>query len=183
MLYPANAKKKYKPFTFYNKRGMDLETLINETNKYYLDKGIALIYKKPTPIGIVNVKYQNQKKIIDKGYFACRSTLDYNGLYRGKYLDYEAKETKNKTSFPLGNIHKHQIDHLRNVLKHNGIGFIIIKVNYFIYLIKGEDFINFIDNNNRKSIPYNYIKEKGYQIKEGFNPALDYLKIIDNIYF
>lgn len=183
MLYPAKTKKKYQRFNSHKNRGMELENLINESNQYYLDNDIAVIHKKPTPIGVVNVKYQNNKKIIDKGYFATRSTLDYNGLYRGKYIDFEAKETQNKTSFPLRNIHKHQIEHLNKVLKHQGIGFIIIKMNSFIYLIKGEDLIDFIENNTRKSIPYAYIKEKGYLIKECFQPSIDYLKIIDSIYF
>jgi len=48
------------------------------------------------------------------------------------------------------------------------------------FLLFTKDFINYIDNNNRKSIPINYIEEKGYLIKNGFNPLIDYIKIIDN---
>ena len=36
----------------YGNRGMVLESDINETNKYYLDNNIAVIYKKPTPVKI-----------------------------------------------------------------------------------------------------------------------------------
>ena len=183
MLYPSNIKKKYKSFSLHKNRGMALEAMLNESNRYYLINNIAVIYKKPTPIGVVKVKYHNKKKIIDKGYFESPSTLDYNGLYRGKYIDFEAKETKNKTSFPLSNIHPHQIQHIRRVLEHQGIVFIIIKINSFIYLIRGEDFIDFIDTNTRKSIPYDYIKEKGFLLKERLNPTIDYLKIIDKLYF
>ena len=35
-------------------RGMTLENDINETNKYYDLNNIAIIYKKPTPIKVVN---------------------------------------------------------------------------------------------------------------------------------
>ena len=30
-------------------------------------------------------------------------------------LIFEAKETKNKTSFPLNNIHDHQVDHMKHI--------------------------------------------------------------------
>lgn len=59
--------------------------------------------------------------IIKEGFFKEPSTTDYNGLYNGKYIDFEAKETNNKTSFPLDNIHKHQIEHIRNVINNKGI--------------------------------------------------------------
>ena len=107
---------------------MNLENLINQSNDYYLKKDCALIYKKPTPIGVVDVSYKNHKKVIEKAYFKEQSTLDYNGLYRGKYIDFDAKETLNKTSFPLSNIHEHQINHIRNVIRHNGIAFLIIRI-------------------------------------------------------
>ena len=93
------------------------------------------------------------------------------------------KETKNKTSFPLRNIHHHQIEHIRGVIRHKGISFLIIKMNGLIYLLEGTDFLNYIDSKNRASIEYNYIKEKGHLIKEAFIPALDYLKTVDKIYF
>ena len=59
----------------------------------------------------------------------------------------------------------------------------IIKINSLYYLLDGNDIIDFIKNNERKSIPYDYIKEKGYIIKEGIRPALDYIKVIDKVYF
>ena len=73
---------------------MTLESEINDSNKYYLEKDIAVIYKKPTPIKVVK---QVNEKITD-AYFEKPSTTDYSGLYKGKYIDFEAKETKNKTS-------------------------------------------------------------------------------------
>ena len=184
MMYPNNIKKDFHKGvnTIYGNRGMDLEAMINETNDYYSNKDIALINKKPTPIGVVDVKYENQKKIIKKAYFKTQSTLDYNGVYKGYYIDFEAKETKSRTSFPLNNIHPHQILHIRRVIMHGGITFLIILINNIVYLLKGSDFLAFIDNNERKSIPYDYIKDKGYVIKYGYNPAVDYLKIVDKVY-
>ncbi len=184
MLYPNNIKKSYsKQNISHGNRGMDLESELNITNNYYKEKDLALIYKKPTPIGIVDVSYKNQKKIIEKAYFKEQSTLDYNGIYKGKYIDFDAKVTKNKTAFPLANIHKHQTEHIRGVIRHKGIAFLIIRMNNITYFLKGEDYLFYIDNNIRKSIDYNYIKEKGYVIKESYLPPLDYLKIVDEIYF
>lgn len=182
MKYPNNIQKKNTQNISYGNRGMDLEESINIANEYYIEKDLALIYKKPTPIGIVDVTYENQKKIIKKAYFKEPSTLDYNGLYKGRYIEFEAKETKNKTSFPLANIHKHQIKHLKSVILHKGIAFLIIRINSLNYILKGEDFLKYIENKNRKSVEYKYIQEKGYLVKESFN-GLEYLDVIDKIYF
>lgn len=156
---------------------MTLESEINDSNKYYLEKDIAVIYKKPTPIKVVK---QVNEKIID-AYFEKPSTTDYNGLYKGKYIDFEAKETKNNTSFPIKNIHPHQIKHLENVIKHQGICFLIVRfVNINeTYLLFGTDFIQFIKTQTRKSIPLSYFKEKGHIIKDKLMPKVDYIKIID----
>ena len=62
--YPGLKKEYIKIKQSYANRGMDLENLLNETNQYYLEKDIAVIYKKPTPIGINKVRYENNKQII-----------------------------------------------------------------------------------------------------------------------
>lgn len=82
-------------------RGMNLEEDINLTNEYYLSHDIAVIHKKPTPIQIVKVSYpeRSSAKIVE-AYFRTPSTTDYNGIYKGKYIDFEAKETKHYL-FPL----------------------------------------------------------------------------------
>jgi len=181
VLYPGNINKEYKRNISHKNRGMKLENLINITNEYYIKNDIAIIYKKPTPILVCKVDYKNNK--ILEGYYKTPSTLDYNGIYKGKYIDFDAKETLSKTSFPLSNIHEHQLLHMRRVINHGGISFLIIKMNNFYYLLDGKIILDFINESSRKSIPYEFIKEKGYLIKEGITPALDYIKIIDKIYF
>ena len=174
---------KYKKNIGYANRGMFLEHIINNANTYYLSKDIAVIYKKPTPIKVLNVAYRSSKTtLIDKAVFSETSTLDYNGIYKGKYIEFDAKECKNSTSFPLSNIKPHQIEHIKNVMRHNGIVFLIIFMNNKFYLLKGDSLISFIGNNDRKSIPYEYIEEKGYIIKEGYMPRIDYIKAIDEAY-
>lgn len=155
---------------------MTLESEINDSNRYYLENDIAVVYKKPTPIKVVK---QVNERIIN-AYFEKPSTTDYNGLYKGKYIDFEAKETKG-VSFPLKNIHPHQIRHLENIERHGGICFLIVRfvnVNE-TYLLFEKDFDCFIKNNTRKSIPIDYFKEKGYLIKDKLKPMVDYIEIID----
>ena len=171
--------------TNYSNRGMNLEKELNLTNEYYRNNDIAYIYKKPTPIKIVEVDYPSRKEaVIKKAFFEMPSTTDYNGLYKGKYIDFEAKETMNSTSFPLANIHSHQIKHIEDITNHGGICFLIvrfIKINT-TFLLKSDDFINFINQNNRKSIPLSFFKEKAYIINDEYMPRINYIKIVDEVY-
>ena len=164
-------------------RGMNLEEDINLSNEYYKQNNLCLITKRPTPINVVKVDY-TKGAVITNAYFEKQSTTDYNGVYKGRYIDFEAKSTLKTTSFPLANISSHQIQHLKHVLQHGGIAFFIIefaKLNE-VYLLDASYVINFYENAERKSIPYNLIKLNGHQIKKGFMPRLNYLEIIDKIY-
>jgi len=181
MRYPSGLNKAYQPKNKIGNRGMSLELEINDTNKYYLNNNIAVIYKKPTPITVNKVDYKARNNVtITEAKFLVPSTTDYNGIYKGKYIDFEAKET-NKPYLPLSNIHKHQINHLEKIMKHGGIGFIIVRFtkNNETYLLEIKDLLDFINNETRKSIPIDYFKEKGHLIKQGIK--LDYLKIIERV--
>ena len=165
-------------------RGMAFEDDINVSNDFYSDHGIALITKRPTPINVVKVDYTNCPHIID-AYFEKQSTTDYNGIYREKYIDFEAKSTKSKTSFPLANISSHQIEHLKQVIRFGGIAFFIINFNRYdeTYILTAEQLIMFMKQNKRKSIPYEYFKEKTMRVAHGYLPRLYYLEAIDKIFF
>ena len=160
---------------------MTLENDINQTNEYYKLHDIAIIYKKPTPIRVVQVEYPKNK--IKEAYFNEPSTLDYTGIYQGKYLEFDAKETLSKTSFPLSNIHAHQLEHIKKVIHHGGIAYLIVRFSNLnqTFLLLGNDLISFINTEERKSIPLEYFKKKGYLIEIKYAPRLDYIKIIYNI--
>lgn len=187
--YPNMKKSSFTAHTIEGKhntahRGMNLEEDLNLTNEYYRVHDIAVIHKKPTPIQIVKVDYpmRSAAKIVE-AYFKTPSTTDYNGLYKGRYIDFEAKETKTKT-FPFANISSHQIDHLDSIIKHCGIAFLIIAFTTLneVYLIDASYIIEAYRHSKRQSMRYDVIKEKGHLIKQGYNPRLDYLKIIDHVY-
>jgi len=168
----------------HSNRGMSFENMINETNEYYLAHNKAIIHKKPIPIQIVKVDYPSRSgAVIKEAYYKVPSTTDYNGIYKGKHIDFEAKETMNKTSFPFNNIHSHQIDHLVNIHNHGGIAFVLI---YFksldeIYLLGAKELAKYHKRSEtgRKSITYNEIKEDGFLVKESISPRVDYLSVID----
>ena len=67
MRYP-NSSKTYHKVVSHANRGMTLENLINDANKFYNENNIAVICKKPTPIGIVSVSGDENSKIITKAY-------------------------------------------------------------------------------------------------------------------
>ncbi len=166
-------------------RGMNLESLINDSNEYYKAMDQAVIYKKPVPVQIVKVDYPSRNKaVITEAYYKIPSTTDYNGIYKGKYIDFEAKENKNKTSFPLANVHPHQVDHLKAIARHGGIGFLIIywvhKNEFFLYPI--DKFAPHFDEylgSGRKSIVYEDFLNEAYLISEKYKPRLDFLSVID----
>ncbi|MDL4840839.1 Holliday junction resolvase RecU [Aquibacillus rhizosphaerae] len=175
--------------TSFSNRGMTLEEDINETNLFYLHSNKAIIHKKPTPVQIVKVDYPKRSAaVIKEGYFKQASTTDYNGIYRERYIDFEAKETKNKTSFPLANIHEHQISHMLSICNHGGICFMIIRFavhdeTFFVPAVKLFPYWESQYNGGKKSIPYNKIKEAGELIPFKYQARVDYLTIIDQLYF
>lgn len=165
-------------------RGMSFEEDINLSNEYYNEKNICLITKRPTPVNIVKVDYTHGAKITS-AYFEKQSTTDYNGVYKGRYIDFEAKNTKNKTSFPLANIPIQQIDHLKRVINHGGIAFFLIQFESLgeVYLLDASYVISFYENGDRKSIPYEEIKNVGSLVIQGLRPRLNYIDIVDEKYF
>jgi recombination protein U len=178
--------KKKKDFSFSN-RGKTLEDELNETNEYYLQLGLAVIHKKPVPLQIVKVEYPSRSAaVIREAYFRSPSTTDYNGVWNGKYIDFEAKETENKTSFPLKNIHEHQILHMSQVVKQNGMAFLIIRFSslqrYFVMRFEAlEVFWDRMLTGGRKSITLQEIEENSFEIKSGAFPPIDYLPVLQQL--
>ena len=168
--------------------GMMFENALNTTNEYYRIHNKAIIYKKPTPIQVVRVDYPSRSaaKIVE-AYYRTPSTTDYNGIYKGKYIDYEAKETIHN-SFAFKHIFPHQIKHLVEVDKMGGIAFVIIyykKVNKVV-IIDIKEFVKLYndgyDNDKRKSLPVEVALEIGKEAKLGFTPPISYLDAIDELY-
>ena len=121
-------------------RGSTLEDFINLSNEKYLSSGLAVIQKIPTPIK--PIKIDKDSRHITLAYFDQKSTVDYIGVVQGIPVCFDAKETTVDT-FPLTNIHPHQITFMENFEKQHGISFIILSeltsttfLNPFAVLLK-----------------------------------------------
>lgn len=166
-------------------RGMDFEEMINLTNRYYLERGRAVVHKKPTPIQIVRVDYPKRSAVkITEAYYKEASTTDYNGVYKGYYLDFEAKSTQLMTRFPLNNIKAHQIEHMKACSAQGGVCFVLV---YFskrqeCFLLPLDFVCEYYDHlvSDRQSIPYQVICQKGIPVSQTLTPRLDYLEAVDH---
>lgn len=137
-------------------RGSTLEDLINRTNERYRERGLALIQKVPTPI--TPIKIDKASRHITLAYFDQKSTVDYIGAIQGIPVCFDAKECAVDT-FPLQNIHEHQIKFMEEFEKQGGISFIIIYFstkNLFYYLTfeKIKFFSQRALNGGRKSFTF-----------------------------
>ena len=115
-------------------RGAGLEELINRTNEKYLEKGLALIQKIPTPITPINIDQTSRH--ITLAYFDKKSTVDYIGAVQGIPVCFDAKECAVDT-FSLQNIHEHQVTFMEAFEKQRGIAFFLIyytHLDLFYYL-------------------------------------------------
>ena len=168
--------------------GSEFENAINESNEYYLKKGIAAIYKKPTPVQIVKVDYPARNKAkITEAYYKTPSTTDYNGIFKEKYIDFEAKSCR-ELNFSFERLYEHQIRHLEQIANLGGISFLIIEFSSIeeVYILPSNILLEKYNeslNGGRKSIPYDYIKDNGFLVKQGINPKLDYLQAVKKCFF
>ncbi|MFR2718624.1 MAG: Holliday junction resolvase RecU [Ruminococcus sp.] len=115
-------------------RGSTLEELLNRSNEQYREKGLALIQKIPTPITPIRIAKESRQ--ITLAYFEQKSTVDYIGAVQGIPVCFDAKECQEDT-FPLANVHEHQIRFMEEFEKQQGIAFLIIffsSRNLFYYL-------------------------------------------------
>lgn len=180
--YPTRKKRIATSTSTSSNLGMSLEEDINQTNAYYLMHKMANVHKKPTPIQVVSVAYPARNKAkITEAYYKTPSTTDYNGVYQGYALDFEAKETKNKTAFALSNIHQHQLDHLKDVSNHGAIAFLIIRFSSYneTYLLYYRQLESFLATHTRKSIPRAYFVEHAQLIPYSLTPPVDYLSVLN----
>lgn len=124
-------------------RGSTLEELVNRTNEQYREKGLALIQKVPTPITPIEIDKDNRH--ITLAYFEKKSTVDYIGAVQGIPVCFDAKESHSDT-FPLANIHEHQVNFMRDFERQEGIAFLLIYFStndsyYYMRLAELEKFL------------------------------------------
>ena len=161
-------------------RGSTLEEFINHTNERYTEMGLALIQKIPTPI--TPVKIDQEHRHITLAYFDKISTVDYIGAVQGIPVCFDAKECKADT-FPLQNIHEHQVDFMEKFEKQGGISFLLIyySTRDALYYMRDEQIRRFWDRGQkggRKSFRYEELEPGWFmKLKHGyFVPYLDMIQ-------
>lgn len=160
-------------------RGSILEDLINNSNDKYLENNLALIQKIPTPIKPITI--DKETRHITMAYFDQKSTVDYIGVVQGVPVCFDAKEC-NTNTFPLQNIHQHQIEFMLNFEKQGGISFIILYFSLYDekYYIPFSDIMKFWNRSKdggRKSFTYNEV-DKEYKIRSARGIMIHYLEMI-----
>ena len=143
-------------------RGSTLEEMVNRTNDWYLERGLALIQKIPTPI--TPVKMDKEHRQITLAYFDKRSTIDYIGAVQGIPVCFDAKECVAET-FPLQNIHEHQVEFMRQFERQDGIAFLLIyyTAKNKLYYMRFQELLKFwkrAQNGGRKSIRFEELDEE-----------------------
>ncbi len=161
-------------------RGSTLEDLINRTNEQYEELGLALIQKIPTPITPVQIDKEHRH--ITLAYFDKISTVDYIGAVQGIPVCFDAKECSVDT-FPLQNVHEHQITFMEKYEKQGGISFLIIyyTAKDVLYYMRFEEIKKFWEraaSGGRKSFRFDELNPD-YVIRQknrAFIPYLNYVQ-------
>lgn len=161
-------------------RGSTLEELVNLTNEKYRANKLALIQKIPTPIKPINIDKANRH--ITLAYFEQKSTVDYIGAVQGIPVCFDAKESATDT-FPLQNVHEHQIEFMQEFEGQGGIAFLLIyysqkDVFYYLTFKSLLEFWNRAQDGGRKSFRFEELDPK-YQISTQNGVFVHYLELIN----
>lgn len=161
-------------------RGSTLEDMVNRTNEHYDNLGLALIQKIPTPITPVRIDKDNRH--ITLAYFEKISTVDYIGSVQGIPVCFDAKEC-NAETFPLQNVHEHQITFMEKFEKQGGISFLIIYYSSTntLYYMRFKELLKFwrrAMDGGRKSFRMEELAAEYFMpLKNNFFiPFLDYIQ-------
>ncbi len=167
-------------------RGSTLEEMINFSNDRYREQGIALIQKIPTPIKPINIDKNNRH--ITLAYFEQKSTVDYIGAVQGIPVCFDAKEC-NVDTFPMHNVHEHQIKFMKEFEQQKGIAFILLYYTHLdeMYYVPLGEITRYYDrmmDGGRKSFTYEEL-DKTYRVVSKPGVPVHYLdafaKYVDEI--
>lgn len=142
-----------------NKIGSTFEGKLIKVFNKYRKEGKAYIIKIPGEVTII----RKGSKIVNALHRQKSDCLDFLGLMPdGRGIVFEAKTTKLKTSFPLNNIQDYQYELADELLGYVKSVFYIVEFRELdeIYLVHSNKIKEFIKENERKSIPISWFREK-----------------------
>lgn len=149
------------------------------TNERYAEAGLALIQKIPTPIKPIQI--DKESRHITLAYFDQKSTVDYIGAVQGIPVCFDAKESA-VTTFPLQNIHEHQITFMEAFERQGGIAFILLDFTALqeVYYVPFRDILRWWNrgkNGGRKSFTYEEL-DQSYQVTVKNGTLIHYLEML-----
>lgn len=163
-----------------NNKGYEFESILGRVNELYRRQNKAIIDKRPTPMVIIRKMAQGFLCRFDKK----KSTVDYDGVYKSKSIRFEAKSmTKKLKSLPLDYFKEHQIEYLIDCRSHGCICFLLLFLPeqdklYLMDINVLEKAVEDAKEIGRKSIPLTTFEESAHLVTN-----LDYLKVVDKLYF
>ncbi|WP_368072738.1 Holliday junction resolvase RecU [Lysinibacillus xylanilyticus] len=155
-----------------------LEHIIDMANNKYRNTGVADVRKIPTPVKILN----NTGNRIT-GHLEKATWVDYSGVYKGKAIIFDAKET-GITNLPLDSIHTHQYELLKSWHRKGAIAFLIVyfKLHDKYYLLPFEtlrEAWETRENGGRKSIAWETFENECIEVKSKDGYTLHYLDALE----
>ena len=160
-------------------RGSTLEDMINHSNQVYRERKLALIQKVPTPITPITIDKESRQ--ITLAYFDQKSTVDYIGAVQGIPVCFDAKECA-ITTFPLQNVHAHQVRFMKEFEQQGGISFIVLHWTGKdeIYYIPFDELYGFwqrMEQGGMKSFTYDEM-DRSWKIGRQRDVLVHYLEMI-----
>lgn len=162
--------------------GMGFESDVSKSCEFYRLQGVASIYKRPTPIKIVKMS-KEKKGMISEAYFEEKSTTDYVGIYKCKYIDFECKETIHD-EIPYQMIREQQYRHLEEIIKLGGIGFFLVsfKTVQEVYLIDASIIIEETKKKRHPGFKREFFIKYGVEVTRSYLPPYKILDAIDKAF-
>lgn len=137
-----------------------------------MEENIAYFRKSFVPATIINKYTKNDCFIQLRG----KGDVDYYGVYLGKYISFEVKETS-KDVFLLSRISPHQLEILLMVKRFSGESFLLLNFashNDSCYLIPTETLEKWIFCGHKR-ISLDNAREIGHNIPISFPGIIDFL--------
>ncbi|MEH7114543.1 Holliday junction resolvase RecU [Neobacillus niacini] len=160
--------------------GASFEEMLKKSCEYYQYIGVALIHKIPTPW---SVSYDKQSRRVIRAHPEEKSSVDFEGVWHGRSVAFEAKSTRERKRFDLKNIQQHQLDYLMMHQDQGGLSFFLIEFAkigevYLVWYDQVQEWWDNMENGGRKSIPYSWIQIHCCIVVPGRAP-LDFVRVLE----
>lgn len=114
-----------------------------------------------------------------------KSTVDYDGVYKGRAIEFEAKSTENVTRFDLKNIAQHQLNYLEKAEAIGAICFFFIEFSVYksVFVLPLSVIQSYVEmsrqSKNKQPIPKADFNIYGYLVDQTERAPVDYLQYVD----